>query len=66
MGAMLGFAALVLIMGLSGCFTRTCRHIALVQLLRIAVVPLLRSIGHSGKGSSAGFGELNGPMPLYV
>jgi hypothetical protein len=56
MGAMLGLVVLALIMGLSGRFAGTCPHIASVQSLRRAVAPLLISIGHTGVGSSAGFG----------
>jgi hypothetical protein len=53
---MLHSAALALIIGLSGRFAGTCRHIALVKSLRFFVAPLQRATGHSGKGSSAGFG----------
>jgi hypothetical protein len=45
-----------LVMGLAGRITGTCRHIALVHSLHRAVAPLLRSIGHTGWGSSVGLG----------
>lgn len=56
MGAMWGSLVLALIMGLAGRFTGTCRHIAGVTLLRFVADLLVIPIGHSGRGSSAGFG----------
>jgi hypothetical protein len=56
MGAMWGLVGRAVVLGLTGRFAGTCCHIALVQSLRRVVPLLYRSIGHSGRGSSAGFG----------
>jgi hypothetical protein len=62
MWAMLCLVVVTLTMGLAGGFTGTCRHIALVQSLCLIVGLLLVTLGHYGKGSSAGF---DGLQPFY-